>query len=150
MHANALDMTQLWLQLLLAALSIGATTTVQALFVGVAIEVRPHVTGHIRAIGRWWLSAMFGAAALWMLLGQVAGVWLWTGMLVALGAFAELEEALYFTIASYTTVGFGDIVAPPDWRILGASIAANGMLGFGIATAALIDLVLRTQNELRH
>ena len=68
----------------------------------------------------------------------------------ALGrAFPDLEEALYFAIASYTTVGFGDLVAPPEWRILGASIAANGMPGFGIATAALIDLVLRTQNELR-
>jgi hypothetical protein len=142
-------MSQLWLQLLLAGLVTGAATTVQALFVGLAFELRPHAARRLRALRPWWLATLFGAAALWMLLGQIAGVWLWAGTLHALGAFADLEEALYFAIASYTTVGFGDVVAPPDWRILGASIAANGMLGFGVATAALIDLVLRTQNELR-
>jgi hypothetical protein len=142
-------MNQLWLQLLLAGAAIGATTTLQALFIGLAFEVRPRVARHLRTLRPLWLAALFGASALWMLLGTTAGVWLWAGVLLWTGAFAHLEEALYFAIVSYTTVGFGDVVAPPDWRILGATIAANGMLGFGIATAALIDLVLRTQNELR-
>jgi hypothetical protein len=142
-------MNQLWLQLVLAGAVIGATTTLQALFVGLANEMRPHVVRRLRTLRPWWLAAMFGASALWMLLGTIAGVWLWAGVLLWTGAFAHLEEALYFAIVAYTTVGFGDVVAPPDWRILGATIAANGMLGFGIATAALIDLVLRTQNELR-
>lgn len=142
-------MSQLWLQLAIAGAVIGVATTLQALFVGIAFELRPHVSRRLRALRRWWLATLVGAAALWMIIGQIAGIWLWAGVLLRLGAFADLEEALYFAIASYTTVGFGDVVAPPDWRILGASIAANGMLGFGIATAALIDLVLRTQNELR-
>lgn len=142
-------MSTLWLQLMLAGAVIAAATTLQALFVGLAFEVRPHLARRLRALRRWWLAGLVGAAALWMIVGQIAGMWLWAGVLLWLGAFPHLEEALYFAIASYTTVGFGDVVAPPDWRILGATIAANGMLGFGIATAALIDLVLRTQNELR-
>jgi hypothetical protein len=142
-------MSQLWLQLLLAGLVIGATTTLQALFIALAFEIRPRVARRLRTLRPLWLAAMFGASALWMLLGTIAGVWLWAGVLLWTGAFVHLEEALYFAIVAYTTVGFGDVIAPPDWRILGATIAANGMLGFGIATAALIDLVLRTQNELR-
>jgi hypothetical protein len=142
-------MSQLWLQLLLAGLVIGATTTLQALFIALAFEVRPRVARRLRTLRPLWLAAMFAASALWMLLGTIAGVWLWAGVLLWTGAFVHLEEALYFAIVAYTTVGFGDVIAPPDWRILGATIAANGMLGFGIATAALIDLVLRTQNELR-
>ncbi len=140
---------QLVLQLTLAGLIIGLTTTVQALFVGVAVEARPHVSRRMRGLRRWWLAVMVGAASLWMLLGQIVGVWIWAGVLLWLGAFADLEEALYYAIMSYTTVGFGDIVPPAPWRILGATIAANGMLGFGVGTAALLDLVLRTQNELR-
>jgi hypothetical protein len=140
---------QLWLQLVLAGLVIGLTTTVQALFVGVAIDLRPLVARWLRGRPRWWISGVIGLAALWMLLGQIVGVWIWAGLLLAVEAFATLEEALYFSIVAYTTVGFGDIVPPVDWRILGATIAANGMLGFGVATAALIDLMLRTQMELR-
>jgi voltage-gated potassium channel Kch len=143
------EMSQLWIELLLAALVIGATTTAQALFIAVAFEVRPHVVHRVRSLRPWWLAAMFAASALWMLLGTIAGIWLWAGVLLWLDAFDHVEEALYFSIVAYTTVGYGDVIAPPDWRILGATIAANGMLGFGIATAALIDLVLRTQNELR-
>ena len=142
-------MTPLWWQLLLAGVIIGATTTLQALFIALAFEIRPRVVRHLNALRPWLLAGMFAATALWILLGTIAGIWLWTGALLWTGAFAHLEEALYFAIASYTTVGFGDVVAPPAWRVLGATIAANGMLGFGIATAALIDLVLRTQNELR-
>lgn len=138
-----------WMQLGLAALTIGLTTTMQALFVGVALDLRPRFSRRLRGTPRPWLAALVGGAALWMLLGQSVGVWIWAGLLLGLGAFTTLEEALYFAIASYTTVGFGDLVPPLSWRVLGATIAANGMLGFGVATAALIDLVLRTQNELR-
>jgi voltage-gated potassium channel Kch len=140
---------QLSLQLALAGFVIGATTSVQALFVGVAIDLRPRVTHLLRGRPRWWIAGIVGAAALWMLLGQVVAVWIWAGLLLAVGAFTGLEEALYFSVVAYTTVGFGDIVPPAAWRVLGATIAANGMVGFGVATAALIDLVLRTQNELR-
>lgn len=140
---------QLWLQLVLAGAIIGLTTTVQALFVGVAFEVRPHVSRRLRGLRRWWLAVVVSVVALWMLLGQIVGVWMWAGVLLWLGAFAGLEEALYYAIVSYTTVGFGDIVPPAQWRILGATIAANGMVAFGVTTASLIDLVLRTQNELR-
>jgi Ion channel len=143
------ELSQLWIELLLAALVIGATTTVQALFIAVAFEVRPRLARRLRTLRPWWLAAMFGASALWMLLGTIAGIWLWTGVLLWLDAFGHVEEALYFAIVAYTTVGYGDVIAPPEWRILGATIAANGMLGFGIATAALIDVVLRTQNEMR-
>jgi hypothetical protein len=143
-------MSQISLQLLLAALLIGATTTVQALFVGLALALRPRIARRAGRFRHWGRAAMVGLVALWMLLGQTAGVGLWTSVLLWLGAFAHFEEALYFAIVSYTSVGYGDLVAAPDWRILGASIAANGMLGFGIATAALIDFVQRTRTGLGH
>ncbi|MGZ9082519.1 MAG: ion channel, partial [Rhodoplanes sp.] len=43
----------------------------------------------------------------------------WAGAYVALGAIGALEEALYFSIVTFTTVGYGDLVLPPDWRIFG-------------------------------
>ena len=72
---------------------------------------------------------------------------LWAGAYVALGATGSLE-AVYFSIMSFTTVGYGDVVLPRDWRILGASEAAAGILIFGWSIALLIILIERTMKEL--
>jgi len=33
--------------------------------------------------------------------------------------FSSWESALYFSASSYATVGYGDVVLPSNWRILG-------------------------------
>lgn len=72
-----------------------------------------------------------------------AGVWLWAAAFRALGAFQSLEEAVYFALVTYTTLGFGDVLLPKAWRLLGGMAAANGLLNFGLLTALLIE-ALRT------
>lgn len=72
----------------------------------------------------------------------------WAGAYVSLGAIGCLEEALYFSIVSSTSVGYGDVVLPPDWRILGASEAAAGMLMFGWSVGLLVILVERVTKQL--
>jgi voltage-gated potassium channel len=71
---------------------------------------------------------------------HVLEVLIWAGAYVALSAIAGLEEAVYFSIVTFTTVGYGDVVLPRDWRILGASEAAAGILLFGWSIALLIVL----------
>jgi len=46
-----------------------------------------------------------------------------------------LEPALYFSLVAFTTVGFGDLVLEPSWRVLSAIEAANGVMMFGWTTA---------------
>ena len=79
---------------------------------------------------------------------HVLEVLVWAGAYVALGAIGSLEEAIYFSIVSFTTVGYGDVVLPRDWRILGASEAAAGILIFGWSVALLIVLIERTMKRL--
>ena len=50
-------------------------------------------------------------------------IWAMTYMLV--GTLPSLQDAVYFSVSSYTTVGYGDVVLGPAWRILGASEAAS-------------------------
>ena len=52
-------------------------------------------------------------------------------------------DALYFAFVNYTTLGYGDIVSIPRWRLLGPMAAMNGVLLFGWSTAVIYD-VLRT------
>lgn len=64
-------------------------------------------------------------------------IWSYAGLYLLAGALPDLETAVYFSTASFTTVGYGDIVLEPDWRIIGAIESANGLLLFGWSTAFL-------------
>jgi len=58
-----------------------------------------------------------------------------------LGCFSSLEESLYFSMVSFTALGFGDLTLPQEWRILSGMIAANGLVLFGLNTAFLIEVL---------
>ena len=95
------------------------------------------------ALGYGHLSLMFdlGIAGLWILLVLTSSVWGWAALYVALGLFDSLEPALYFSIVSFTTVGYGDVVLEPGWRLLAGMTATHGLLTFGLFTAFLVEVV---------
>jgi hypothetical protein len=68
-------------------------------------------------------------------------IWAYAALYLGLGVVAGLEPALYFSTVSFTSLGYGDIVLGPDWRIIGAIEAANGLILFGWSTAFLISLM---------
>lgn len=78
-------------------------------------------------------------ASLWVVATTTAGVWLWALVYDLLGVFTTFEEALYFSIVSFTTLGFGDVILPHEWRILSGMTATNGFLNFGLMTALMIE-----------
>jgi hypothetical protein len=71
-------------------------------------------------------------------------VWIWATTFYLVGAFTAFEPALYFSLVSFSTVGFGDITLSHDWRLLSGLTAANGFLSFGWSTAYMVELVRRT------
>ena len=79
-------------------------------------------------------------AGLWILLVMTSSVWGWAVLYIGLGLFDGLEPALYFSIASFTTVGYGDVVLEPGWRLLAGMTAAHGLLTFGLFTAFLVEV----------
>jgi len=40
---------------------------------------------------------------------------------------------------SYTTLGFGDVLLPQEWRLLSGMAAVNGLLNIGLVTAFLVE-----------
>ena len=90
---------------------------------------------------------------LWVLALITTGVWIWASALWSLGAFRTLEEAVYFSLVAFTTLGLGDVVAPQEWRILSVMAAVNGFLSFGLLTALLVEALRQVrlaQLEIRH
>ena len=70
-------------------------------------------------------------------------VWIWAVFFVGFGAFADLATALYFSLVTYTTLGYGDFVLGPDIRIFASFAAVTGLLTFGLSTAFLVGLIGR-------
>ena len=65
-------------------------------------------------------------------------VWCWAILYLILGAVPDLEAALYLSTATFSTVGYGDVVADSKWRLLSALEGVDGFLLIGWSTAYLI------------
>jgi len=92
-----------------------------------------------RAPHRPKLALVIVATSLAVLAMVTASVWLWAVAFHHMGVFATFEEAMYFTLVTFTTLGYGDVLMPQDWRILGGLAAANGLLHFGLMTAFMVE-----------
>jgi hypothetical protein len=57
--------------------------------------------------------------------------------------FPSWELAFYFSASSYSTVGYGDLVLPSKWRLLGPLEGITGVLMCGISASVLFALVTR-------
>jgi voltage-gated potassium channel len=57
--------------------------------------------------------------------------------------FPSWELAFYFSARSYSTVGYGDVVLPSTWRLLGPLESVTGVLVCGISISVLFALVTR-------
>jgi len=66
---------------------------------------------------------------------------LWALFYCSRGLFDTFETALYFSLGSYTTIGYGDVVLAHRWRLLGAIEGISGVLLCGISTAFMFAVI---------
>ncbi|MCG7518213.1 ion channel [Ruegeria sp. Ofav3-42] len=74
-------------------------------------------------------------------------VWIWAIVWVFGGVLPDWNTALYFSLVSFTTLGYGDIVLGEDLRIFGTFAAVTGLLAFGLSTAYMVALMTRVFQE---
>ena len=103
---------------------------------------------HERRVGRagvsFWndveivtLTISFALAA------HLVEIALWAILFMMCGEFTAFGTAYYHSAVNYTTLGYGDVVMTPAWRLLGPLEAADGMLMFGVSTAIIFALIQR-------
>ena len=73
--------------------------------------------------------------------------WCWAALFLYLGEFSELKQALYFSVVTSTTLGYGDITLSEQWQILGTFEAMGGLILFGTSTAFMLELMRRLFEE---
>jgi hypothetical protein len=66
---------------------------------------------------------------------------IWAAAYVWLGALGSPADAILYSIDSMTTRGASGLMLQPNWRVMGALEAADGMLLFGISTAYIFAVM---------
>ena len=79
----------------------------------------------------------------WMVLLHIGEIAIWGGFYVWRGAIGDLAPALYFSAVTYTTTGYGDLVLPEEWRLIGAVEALTGILMCGWSTGFFFAVASR-------
>lgn len=79
---------------------------------------------------------------------------LWAIFYYSRELFPDFETSLYFSLTSYTTIGYGDVLLPRRWRLLGAIEGVSGVLLCGISTAFIFAVMsamlqIRIQQQTR-
>ena len=68
------------------------------------------------------------------------------------GLFPNFETALYFSLGTYSTIGYGDVVLPQRWRLLGGIEGISGVLLCGLSGAfvfAVLNVLFQSRVQAR-
>jgi len=130
------------LKILLAASLVVGTVAIHA--VGVDVLLRIIVRSRVLAISGFQRVTPFVIGlTCWLILVHLTEIVLWGLFYSWQGCLPDAESAIYFSGVTYTTVGFGDLVLPREWRMLAPLEALTGILMYGLSTGLFFALVSR-------
>ena len=72
---------------------------------------------------------------------------MWAVVYLRAGVIEGPMKAMYFSVVTFTTLGYGDITLPDEWGLLASFQAALGLFIFGWSTAIVIGAVQRIYFE---
>ncbi|HEX7781044.1 MAG TPA: potassium channel family protein [Vicinamibacterales bacterium] len=110
---------------------------------GVTWALRKLRMGQLVPRGFWPVTWLFVLVAAWMILLHLLEIAAWGLVYLWRGAIGDLPSALYFSAVTYTTTGYGDIVLPETWRLVGGIEALTGILMCGWTTGFFFAVVNR-------
>jgi voltage-gated potassium channel Kch len=127
---------------LLAAVGVmGLCVTIHAAGLSWAIKRLRRRAERVKSF--WGGTRLFTLAAAWIVVLHLAEILAFGIFYAWRGAMPDLTTAAYFSAVTYTTTGYGDLVLPQDWRLVGAIEALTGILMCGWSTAFFLAIVSR-------
>ena len=134
---------------ILFPLAVGVGAVVCTIFVhALAIAATVNLFRYERKRGRAGAGALIDLANLTLVISyafvaHLIEIALWATLLVLCGEFQEFGIAFYCSAVNYSTLGYGDVLLTPSWRLLGPLEATNGALMFGVSAAMVFAVIQR-------
>ncbi len=135
-------------QILWGSLYLGICLMLQIVFLAMSEaalrRAQPRLLRKKRAVQ---VMAIFALALVFIVSSHTAQVWIWAVVYVLSDVLPDWNSSVYFSLVTYTALGYGDITLAPGVRIFAGFAATTGLLGFGISTAYLVSLMNRLPRD---
>jgi voltage-gated potassium channel len=124
-----------------AALLVMLTLAFQSAAMAALIHwARAHFARASHRFGLWHSAVLLVRFTGVIFVSHIFQILLWAGF-YRWNCFRSWESAFYFSTASYSTVGYGDVVLPNLWRNLGPLESVTGVLMCGLSVSLLFAIV---------
>jgi hypothetical protein len=140
-------MTQIHHMPILVPLTVGVVAIICTILIHVLpLRATVDLVRRERRLGRvgmqpWRDVGIFILIVLYALLAHLVEIALWGQLFIICGEFPDFGTAFYHSAVNYTSLGYGDVIMTPSWRLLGPLETADGMLLFGVSTAILFAVI---------
>ena len=142
-------MTQIHRIAILVPLTVGLVAVICTIMIhALPLSATVDFVRRERRLGRagrsFWIDmGIVALAILYALAAHLMEIALWAVVYVICGEFADFGTAYYHSAVNYTSLGYGDLIMSPSWKLLGPLETANGMLLFGVSTAMIFAVIQR-------
>ena len=121
------------------------TIIIHSVFMVVGAYIAKWRRSHFGEVGKERVKAVrLCFLTIWLFLAIVIEAGLWAMLYLynpLITTLPDLETAFYFSMVTFTTLGFGDVVLTGQWRTLASIQAANGVIIFGWTTALIFYFI---------
>ena len=91
----------------------------------------------------WRTTRMLIRVAGWTLLLHLVEIGFWALCYTWERCLPDMQSAYYFSTVTYTTTGYGDLVLPKEWRLVGGIESLTGILMCGWSTGFFFAVASR-------
>jgi len=96
----------------------------------------------------WRSTALLIGVAFRLVISHLLQVAAWGLFYYSEGVFGDFPSSVYFSIVTYTTVGYGDLVPTRPWRWAAGVEGLTGILMCGWSTAFFFAVVSRLHRPI--
>ena len=126
--------------ILIAAGLVAVTVAVHA--AGFGLVLTSLVKRHVAPPATFWPITWLLVRLAWLLMFiHVVEISVWALFYRWQRCLPDLETAFYFSGVTYTTLGYGDVVLPREWRLLAPLEGLTGILMCGLSAGLFFATV---------
>lgn len=143
-----MDLTR---QILFGTALLSICAVLHVLLVSKAMVTIAELSKKVKNLRHNWRMPLFvGSTFAIVVFSHTIQVWIWAIAFRWQDAIPDWASSVYFSMVTYTTLGYGDITLGPEHRVFATFSAVTGLLTFGLSTAFLVGLVTRILSDSAH
>jgi hypothetical protein len=128
----------------IAACLVATTVTIHAAGLGMVLSHVLHSKVRSEDTGFWSITWLLIRIAWLLIVIHSFAIFVWALFFWLAKCLPDMESSFYFSAVTYATIGYGDLVLPKEWRMLGPIEGFTGILMFGLSTAFFFIVVSKS------